>query len=486
MQQLLVLENPKNWSLEVPGARVVSARDYLTDPGFLEYRRARVFNLCRTYRYQSLGYYVSLLAEARGHRPLPSVNTLQDLRLSSVLRVVSEDLELLIQRALGPLRSDRFVLSIYFGRNLAKRYDRISQALFDHFPTPFLRAEFLRSDQWRLQSLRPIATSEVPATHRPFVAAQAERYFSRPSRGNRNRFRYDLGILVNPEETDAPSDPRAIRKFMRAAERLGIRPFLISRSDAPRLAEYDALFIRETTSVNHHTYRFSRRAEAEGLVVIDDPVSILRCTNKVYQAELFERYHIPCPKTLILNRENASEIADQIGFPVILKRPDSSFSQGVKKAGTPEELEEILASFFADSELVVAQAFTPSTFDWRIGVLDGRALYACRYYMARGHWQILKAQGPRRSYGKVETLTVEEAPRRAVKTAVKAAGLIGNGLYGVDLKEVKGRFLVMEVNDNPSIDAGCEDAILKDGLYQTIMQCFLDRLDRRGRTGGGS
>ena len=55
-------------------------------------------------------------------------------------------------------------------------------------------------------------------------------------------------------------------------------------------AEFDALFIRETTSVNHHTYRFASRAAAEGLVVIDDPTSIVRCSNKVYQAELFQRH----------------------------------------------------------------------------------------------------------------------------------------------------------------------------------------------------
>jgi hypothetical protein len=39
----------------------------------------------------------------------------------------------------------------------------------------------------------------------------------------------------------------------------------------------------------------------------------------------------------------------------------------------------------------------------------------------------------------------------------------------------------MEVNDNPSIEAGTEDAILKDDLYLTIMQSIYDRLERRGQ-----
>jgi len=102
--------------------------------------------------------------------------------------------------------------------------------------------------------------------------------------------------------------------------------------------------------------------------------------------------------------------------------------------------------------------------------------------MARGHWQIQKATSDKeRLYGKTETLAVSDAPKAVVDLAVRAAGLIGDGLYGVDIKDVGGRLLVMEVNDNPSIEAGTEDAVLKDDLYLTIMQSFYDRLERRGQ-----
>ena len=79
----------------------------------------------------------------------------------------------------------------------------------------------------------------------------------------------------------------------------------MGREDYGRIAEFDALFLRETTRVDHHTYRFARRAAAEGLVLIDDPESILRCTNKVYQAELFARHKIACPPTMVVHAENA-------------------------------------------------------------------------------------------------------------------------------------------------------------------------------------
>jgi glutathione synthase/RimK-type ligase-like ATP-grasp enzyme len=443
-------------------------------------KRARVFNLCRTYGYQSIGYYVSLLAAARGHRPLPSVRTLQDLRQSAMVRIVSEELDELMQKVLATLKSDSFAMSIYFGRNMAKRYDPMCRALFDHFPAPLMRAEFVRGrEKWRLGSLKSIATGEIPEIHRAFVVEQAQRYFDRPARDKSKQYRYDMAILVDPEEADAPSNEKAIEKFIRAADRVGISAWVIHRDDFGRLAEYDALFIRATTYVDHYTYRFSTRADLEGLVVIDDPISILRCTNKVYLAEVFLREGIPHPRTIIVHRDNRESLGDTLGYPVVLKRPDSAFSQGVVKAESREDMDKHLDAFFKDSELVVAQEYVPSGFDWRVGVLDGRALYVCRYYMAKGHWQIQKSDGKARSYGKVETLSVDDAPWQAIDVAEHAARVIGDGLYGVDLKEVDGKFVVMEVNDNPSLDSGIEDKVLGRVLYDRIMKHFLRKLETR-------
>ena len=482
MSALIVVERPENWPLQIPGTEVVTASDYLTNPRFVELKRAKVFNLCRSYAYQSAGYYVSLLAAARGHRPLPSVMTMQDLRQASLVRIASETTELLVQQTLAPIKSDRFVLSIYFGRNLAKRYDRLCRALFNHFPAPLLRAEFVHGEQWRLEKLRVIASHEIPESHREFVIEQARRFFHRPQPPGVQRARYDLAILVNPDEVDAPSDEKAIQRFLRAAKKVGFDAWVIGKEDFGRIAEFDALFLRETTAVDHYTYRFARRAEAEGWVVIDDPESIVRCTNKVYQAELFEQNQIDCPKTLVVYRESADQVAEKLGLPCVLKKPDSSFSAGVVKADTKAELSAHLREFLQKSELVIAQEFAASDFDWRVGVLDGKALYVCRYHMARGHWQIQKALGEkRRLYGRTDTLAVEDAPKAVVDLAVRASNLIGDGLYGVDIKEVGDRLLVMEVNDNPSIEAGTEDSILKDELYLAIMQSFYDRLERRGQ-----
>ncbi len=486
MSVLFVIENPKNWPLDLPGVQVVRAREYLTEPRFSERRRTRVFNLCRRYGYQSLGYYVSLLAEARGHRPLPSVATMQDLRLSPLVRLVSGDLEPVIQKSLRGLRSSTFAVSIYFGGNMARRYDRLSRALFNYFPAPLLRAYFERVEgRWRLDGVQVISGSEIPEGHRPFLIAQAQRYFDRPHRGGRARtYRFELAILVDPDEEHAPSNPLALRKFARAARSLGMNPTFIDRDDLGRLAEFDALFIRETTAVNHHTYRFARKARAEGIEVIDDPQSILRCSNKVYLAELFARHGVAHPRTLILHRDNADEGKRLLGFPCILKRPDGSFSRGITRATDETSYDRAMKALFEESDLVIAQEFVQSEFDWRVGVLDGRALYACRYYMAPGDWRIIGGTGAAREYGEVRTYAVEDVPPAVVALAERCTAPVGRGFYGVDLKERDGRFLVMEINDNPNLDAGFEDAVLGPEIYRRILRVFVERLERRGRSEG--
>lgn len=485
MLPLIVLENPSRWPFDIPGVEVVPARSYLVDPRFSELRRAAVFNLCRHYRHQGLGYYVSLLAAARGHRPLPSVETVQALRSSTVLRIVSDDLDDLIQHTLAPLKSSEFELSVYFGRNLAKRYDRLSQALFNQFPVPFLRAGFtLEGKRWELTRIRAVAAGDIPDPHHDFVISRATEYLARPRRVHAPpRYRYDLAILFEDSD-DAPSDERAIRKFVRAGRKVGIESWVIGSDDYGRIAEFDALFIRETTAVNHFTYRFSQRAAREGLVVIDDPESIIRCTNKVYQAEMFERYDIPSPRTLVVHEGNVDEVEPSVGLPCVLKRPDSSFSAGVVRVSNQDELKSRLADFFEQSDLVVAQEFMPSAFDWRVGVLNGRAFYACKYHMAKGHWQIIARDSESDKYGRVEAVALEAVPTRVRDVAVSAASHIGDGLYGIDVKEVHGRHVVMEINDNPSIEAGYEDGVVKDDLYLDVMKLFRDRLDARGRKPG--
>jgi glutathione synthase/RimK-type ligase-like ATP-grasp enzyme len=484
---LFVVNNPDRWPLSLPEVEVIAARTYLADPGYLSLRNCKVYNLCRSYRYQTLGYYVSLLAEARGHKPMPRISTIQDIKFQSLTRAFSSDLDELIQDSLKHLQHDEFTLSIYFSRNVAGRYNRLARQLFNLFPVPLLRAHFHRTPEgWEMGSITAISTTDIPEAHRPMVMELARDYFTKgrahPER--RTPPRYSLAILADKEDRTPPSDARALEKFADAAEALSFSVDMIDKDDYGRVAEFDALFIRATTGVNNFTYRFARRAEAEGLVVIDDPDSIVKCTNKVFLAELLARHRIPTPRTEIIHRDNIADVPKRLGIPLILKQPDSSFSQGVIKLESEPDYLRAVQELLEKSDLLIAQEFVRTDFDWRIGIIDQRPLYACKYFMARNHWQIYNNQMSGEDHtGDFETIPIEMAPQRVVQTAVRAANLIGSGFYGVDLKVAKGRCFVIEVNDNPSIDSGVEDKMLRDFLYDRVMEVFHKRLEaqREGR-----
>ena len=491
MRKLIVVSNPAHWSLDVEGVEVIDARQYLTQPAFARARGVRVFNLSHDYRYQSKGYYVSLLAEARGHKVVPDVKTIQDLKAPSIVRIVSEELDDLVQRSLRRIKSPEFVLSIYFGENVARQHGRLAKELFKLFRAPLMRARFVQRDgAWSLQRLRPIALSEIPEGHLPSVRDAARRYFSkkRYTGAPASPFVYDLAILVDPDEAAPPSNKAALERFARAAEKRGFSVEFITRDDYSRVGEFDALLLRATTNVNHYTYRFARRAQSEGIAVIDDPEAILRCTNKVYLAELLQAARLPAPPTMVVHAENRRQVAATLGLPCVLKLPDASFSQGVEKARTEAELDAALGRMLAASDLVIAQAYMPTDFDWRVGVLDGRPLYACKYFMAKGHWQIYNWQSAAEGdvVGTFETLPVEDAPPAVVEAALKAARLVGEGLFGVDVKVCGETAYVIEVNDNPSLDAGVEDAVLGEALYAEVIEALVRRIAarREGRKGG--
>lgn len=481
MRNVLVVSRESHWPLHVENVEVVTSRQFLTDPSF-SVGRMRVFNLCRSYRYQSSGYYVSLLAEARGHRAIPSVTTLQDMRSPSLLRTVADDIEDLIQASLKKVTVPRVTVNIYFGETLDRTYRELGAKLHHLFQAPLLQAAFVKMDRWILTQLSPLPFARVPDEDRDRLPDLARKYFSK------KQFRrpvvqhnpYDMAILVDPKEPSPPSDKDALAKIETAADKLGFDVEFITREDYSRLSEFDALFIRTTTAVNHHTYRFSRRAYAEGLVVVDDPWSILRCTNKVYLAEMLARNRIASPRTAIL--QNSTKLDQltaswELGFPCVLKQPDGSFSRGVRKAESPDELRQHLQEFFRTSDLVIAQEFLASDFDWRIGIINRAPLFACKYFMAGSHWQIYDWRAePDQAHGAWETLPIAAVPQTVLETALRAANEIGNGLYGVDLKQVGDRVVVIEVNDNPSLEADVEDQILGPRLYEAIIEYFLTQI----------
>ena len=478
MPKLIVVEKPESWKFSLDDVEVITPDQYISDETYQAGKNLKVLNLCKSYQYQSEGYYVSLLAEARGLKVLPGVSTIQDFRFPSILRDDSLDFDALIQNTFKGEPYDRIEFNIYFGITQSETLNKLALQLFQLVQAPSVRAAFSKKNKWVLQSIRPISLSEVPENDKPLLVSALEKYFLRKRDYRPDKKKYDLAILVNPEDPNPPSDDRALKRFYKAALEAGFNTEFITRNDFDQIIQYDALFIRETTNVNHHTFRFAKKAASLGLAVIDDPESILKCTNKVYLHELLHAHKILTPKSFVTTEENCHSVPEKMTFPFILKQPDGAFSKGVFKINNLEEFKKVRDNMFEKSDLLIAQEFLPTPFDWRVGVIDSQVIYVCKYFMALEHWQIVNWSANKEASrdGDVESIAVDQAPSGLLKTALKATSLIGKGLYGVDMKEVEGKFYVIEINDNPNIDAGVEDKILKDKLYDIIMEVFLNKI----------
>lgn len=483
----IVVDPMEDWAPFYPTKSVMGVEEFLryTD---MNQKGRMVINLCRDMSYLSPGYYCSLLAGARGAKVMPSVSAINDLANFShysLLRIDHSRLKPpppLPDGVVDTVREAHF----FFGQSDDPALQPLARALFERYMAPILTLRLRAAARWMVEGIALGTLHTLTDAEQTRFAESLEQFCSkvwpRPRKGK--TYRYDLAILHNPDAPLPPSNEKALRLFTRAGQECGLDVELITPDDYGRLAEFDALFIRETTAVNHHTYRFAKRAEHEGLVVIDAPSAILRCTNKVFLKELLDAARIPTPRTLMIMRRDrmtSSDLLREIGAPLILKVPDGSFSIGVEKVDDEASLDEALARLFQRSAILLAQEYAPTPFDWRIGILDGRPIYACKYFMARGHWQIYNHASQRDPLGNAEAIGVQHVPRPVIQSAVRACRLIGDGLFGVDIKEWNGRAVVIEVNDNPSIDAGVEDAYLGEELYRIIMGDFLRRIDEARR-----
>jgi glutathione synthase/RimK-type ligase-like ATP-grasp enzyme len=462
--------------------RMMTTRDYVLQPKLLSGSRPKIINLARNYNYQTDGYYASLLAEARGHRVVPTVETMLDLYDRDLPEDTESALEELLNKDIEDGQAPERVI-VCFGEVQDERFKKFGRQLFDWYRAPVLVVTTAPNGlpgKYKIKRIKLTAFTKLEDDELKFFVDSLLTYTGRVWKSPKARTipKWSIAVLHDPNEALAPSNIESLKHWARLAEKDGVEIEPITKRDLDRLAEFDALMIRETTSITNHTYRFARRAWAEGMPVIDDPVSMMRCTNKIYLWERLTGAGLPSPETIIIqDRSNLEEVADKLGFPMVIKIPDGSFSRGVKKVHDMVELKTLVTELLEDTDLVIAQKFMPTEFDWRVGVLDKRPLFVCQYKMARGHWQIMNHKPDGRSIeGGHRTIAVAEAPQDVVDIGVRAANLIGDGFYGVDIKSGPEGPIVIEINDNPNLEHGVEDEADK-AVWNHLTEWFVKRLN---------
>ena len=284
-----------------------------------------------------------------------------------------------------------------------------------------------------------------------------------------------LGIFVDRKTLSNSEQLNALIHCRDVAEEMGHTADFLFPVDINKIPKMDALFIRARTDPMNVTYVAARMASMHGIPVIDDPQSIQICGDKINMYSHLMRKHVSLPKTVFLSKndlsvERVSQLFDTLGSPLILKEPSTSFSLRVERVTDIAGFFRVARRFIKMSDWIVVQQYIESKYDWRVGVLGGELLYACKYTIPSVTFKIQASVNGHIVYCGVESVPADAVPPHVIKLGIDAANAIGNGLYGVDIKNNNGDAYVIEVNDNPSLESG------EDALYPLVYQKIVSHL----------
>jgi len=285
-----------------------------------------------------------------------------------------------------------------------------------------------------------------------------------------------LGIFVDRKTLSNSEQLNALIRCRDVAETLGHTANFIFPVDIKKIKKMDALFIRARTDPMNITYVAAQMARFHGIPVIDDPESIRICSDKINMYSHLIKGNVSLPKTVFLpkqelNVERVTKLFDDLGTPLVVKEPSTSFSLRVEKVSDIADFFKVARRFIKLSDWIVVQQYIESKYDWRIGVLDGKLLYACKYTIPSVTFKIQASLSGHIVYCGVDSVPPEEVPPHVIQLGIDAGNAIGRGLYGVDIKNNNGDAYVIEVNDNPSIESGEDDCY--PHVFETIISHLL-------------
>ena len=157
---VILVDTPKDFPNADTPHKVITTKDYLARTNLFRGTRPKIINLSRSFAYQSRGYYCSLLAEARGHRVIPSVETMVDLGARQLYAQAAARTRRRARQGASPrptTRPCRTRILVYFGEVEDQRFDRFGRLLFDWFRCPVLEVTVENGDRPQIKRLASVA-----------------------------------------------------------------------------------------------------------------------------------------------------------------------------------------------------------------------------------------------------------------------------------------------------------------------------------------
>jgi len=181
--------------------------------------------------------------------------------------------------------------------------------------------------------------------------------------------------------------------------------------------------------------------------VINDYLTLIKCENKLLTLSILSKHNIKTPRTFIaFSREKALELADKVGYPVVIKPIEGSWGRMVAKAIDRDSLnnfleyQEYTTSQFRYAYFIQEFVKKPNR-DIRIFVIGDEAPVGI-YRVNERNWKTNTALGAR-----AEPLKISEELR---DLALKVKDVLGGFFLGIDIFEDPERgYIVNEVNGVP-------------------------------------
>ena len=236
----------------------------------------------------------------------------------------------------------------------------------------------------------------------------------------------NIACFVERYTVNRAEELTALANFKLAAHELGHKLDYIFRSDLAKIPSYDALFIRSLTDPLNASYVASRTAEINGMRVIDDPDSIIICCDKINMYLHMMKAHVKIPETRFVGRREVDRrtiegLFDELGTPLVLKAPHTSFSMHVDKVETVRDFQDVARKYFRRADEIVVQQFIPSKFDWRVTTLNGKVLFVCKYVMPNDSWKIQRTENGHIIWAKIEAHDMQTVDPKLLEVGLQAS-----------------------------------------------------------------
>jgi len=250
-----------------------------------------------------------------------------------------------------------------------------------------------------------------------------------------------------------------------------------------RIGRFDVIIPRIGASITSYGLAVVRQFELMGVPVLNEAIAIARSRDKLRALQLLARQRIDVPTTVCARNPAGLDAALLLvrGCPAIVKLQQGTQGIGTMIADTPQSAHALLETFWAMGQDIVLQEYVKESKgrDVRIIVVGGKVVASMKRIAQKGEFRANLHRGAR---GQAVTI-----PPQYRAIAIRAAGVMGLEVAGVDMLEGRKGPRILEINSSPGLE-GIERTTGVDvaGAMVRHAEVFAKRRARSKKRSGGT